>query len=129
MSCIALDHVNLRTANLAGMVEFYRQVLGLESGQRPPFDFPGAWLYCGGQAIVHLVEVPQPPATRAPRLEHFAVRGGGDLAGFLRRLDTLNIPYQIGIVPEWNIRQVNIFDPDGNHLHVDFATDEPLPSD
>ena len=31
----------------------------------------------------------------------------------------------LGEVPGWGITQVNIHDPDGNHLHVDFQ--EPMP--
>ena len=52
-----LDHVNVHTANLAGMVEWYGRVLGMRSGDRPPFAFLGAWLYCGGEPTVHLVGV------------------------------------------------------------------------
>src|SRR3546814_17296537 len=47
-----LDHVNLRTAELAAMQTFYSEVLGMSLGPRPPFSFDGAWLYCGGQATV-----------------------------------------------------------------------------
>ena len=54
-----LDHVNLRTANLAGMIAFYEKVLGLTLGPRPAFGFDGAWLYCGERATVHLIAVPQ----------------------------------------------------------------------
>ena len=58
MPLSALDHVNLRTAHLEEMCAFYCEVLGLERGPRPPFPFPGAWLYCGGRPCVHLVEAP-----------------------------------------------------------------------
>lgn len=126
MNCMGLDHVNLRTANLEAMVDFYRDALGLQPGPRPPFDFPGAWLYCQGQAVIHLVEVPHAPANQAPQLEHFALRGH-DLPSFLERLQSLGIAYRIALLPEWNVRQVNIFDPDGNHLHIDFTPDNPLP--
>ena len=52
-----LDHINLRTPALDRMVAFYCEVLGFEKGARPPFDFGGAWLYCGTQAAIHLVEI------------------------------------------------------------------------
>ena len=79
-----LDHVNIRTANLAALRRFYSDVLGLKDGARPPFKFGGAWLYCGEQAAVHLVEVGQAPAGHQPRIEHFAFRAAG-LADFLAR--------------------------------------------
>jgi len=123
MPLIQLDHVNLRTAKLLEMIDFYRDVLGVAVGDRPPFDFGGAWLYCGSQAVVHLVEVKEQIPPQYPRLEHFALQAQG-LEQFLNHLRTHRIAYRIGIVPEWNIRQVNIHDPDGNHLHIDFAADE-----
>ena len=55
MQISKLDHVNVRTANLAEMVDWYDRVLGLKSGKRPDFPFPGAWIYIGEQAFLHLV--------------------------------------------------------------------------
>jgi catechol 2,3-dioxygenase-like lactoylglutathione lyase family enzyme len=119
-----LDHVNLRTANLAAMVAFYTEVLAMTEGPRPPFDFGGAWLYCGGQPTVHLVEVGRQPAPEGElRLEHFAFAAEG-LAGFLARLKGRGAAYRIGVVPGFGIVQVNVHDPDGNHIHVDFAPAE-----
>src|SRR3546814_9745109 len=69
MPLARLDHVNLRTANLAAMEAFYVEALGMTPGPRPPFAFSGTWLYCGGQATVHLVEVPVKPAPAQPRSE------------------------------------------------------------
>ncbi len=60
-----LDHVNIHTADVDRMVEWYDRVLGMPAGDRPPFSFPGAWLYCGGQPTVHLVGVEAQPAKRA----------------------------------------------------------------
>ena len=34
-----LDHVNVRTANLDGMVEWYGRMLGMHPGPRPDFPF------------------------------------------------------------------------------------------
>ncbi len=39
-----LDHVNIRTSRLSEMVDWYRDILGLSSGKRPDFPFPGAWV-------------------------------------------------------------------------------------
>ena len=123
MSIDAFDHVNIRTTRLAAMVGFYESVLGLRSGERPPFPFAGAWLYCGGEAVVHLVEVPKPAQGLEPKIEHFAFRGS-DLSAFLKLLKSKGIGYRIGVIPGWNTIQVNLQDPDGNRLHVDFAPDE-----
>ena len=52
-----LDHVNLRTNQLDKMIDWYTNILGMRSGLRPDFQFPGAWMYGGDDASVHLVEV------------------------------------------------------------------------
>ena len=124
----ALDHVNIRTARVDLLTEWYSHVLGLTSGPRPPFPFGGAWLYVGDTAAVHLIEVDAAEADAAPagstvRLEHFAFRAEG-LATFLERLEQLDIAHRLGRVPEFGIVQVNLWDPDGNHLHVDFSAAE-----
>ncbi len=118
-----LDHVNIRTARLAEMTAFYRDVLGMVVGPRPPFAIGGTWLYCGERAAVHLVEVEKTPDGKAPRIEHFAFRAEG-LDDFLAMLGDRGIEPQINIVPEWGIRQVNIFDPEGNHIEIAFGPEE-----
>ncbi len=123
MALVKLDHVNLRTANVAAMSRFYDAVLGMPAGDRPPFPFGGAWHYCGDQAVVHLVETAETPATREPRIEHFAIQAEG-LAEFLAHLRRHGVAYQISVVPGLEITQVNLHDPDGNHLHVDFQPHE-----
>jgi catechol 2,3-dioxygenase-like lactoylglutathione lyase family enzyme len=117
---LALDHVNIRTARLAELRGFYVDVLGLRAGPRPPFAFGGAWLYCGEQATVHLVEVANAPSGREPRIEHFAFRAAG-LADFLAQLRKSARAYRISLVPGSGNRQVNLLDPDGNHIEVQFA--------
>jgi catechol-2,3-dioxygenase len=123
----SLDHVNIRTAALGQMIAYYEGVVGLRNGPRPPFDFPGAWLYAGERAVVHLIGLQQPPggSTRreALRLEHFALRAGGgaDLRAFLAHLEKLGIAGDVVTLPDGSAVQVNLFDPDGNHIHLDFA--------
>ena len=123
MALIDLDHVNIRTARLTEMVQFYGQVLDLRKGPRPGFAMGGAWLYCGERAVVHLVEVAAAPGGQSPRIEHFALRAR-DLKGFLAKLRDLRVPYRISIVPDLELRQVFMRDPDGNHIEISFQADE-----
>ena len=122
-----LDHVNLRTAQLDALVGWYGQVLGLHPGRRPEFGFPGAWLYAGKQAVLHLIEdrTIAGPGGDNLALEHFALNASGYKA-FIAKLEGMGIDYRLSRVPPGpvDVVQVNIHDPDGNHIHVDFHTDE-----
>ncbi len=129
MALAALDHVNICTARLGELTSFYARVLGLRPGKRPPFSSSGAWLYCDGRAALHLVEAAHSPelppsqTSPAPRIEHFAFRAE-NLAQFLAHLRALDVAYRTTVVPELEIRQVHLHDPDGNHVEIAFAREE-----
>ena len=117
-----LDHVNIRTQNLDEMIAWYGQVLGLERGNRPNFPFTGAWMYLGEYPVVHLVEFKTDGLVGGEvdlKLEHFAFSAQG-LNEFEAKLERLNIPFERVDITEFNFVQINIWDPDGNHIHVDF---------
>ena len=116
-----LDHVNVKTANLEDMIRWYENVLGMRSGERPPFPFPGAWMYAGEYPVVHLVGVDSEPSGEDPKIEHFALSATG-FASFIENLDTRGIDYKVVKVPGIEVTQVNVFDADGNHIHIDFET-------
>ncbi|MDX2023784.1 MAG: VOC family protein [Deltaproteobacteria bacterium] len=115
-----LNHVNVRTHRLAEMIAFYRDVLGMSQGPRPAFSFPGAWMYVGTQPVVHLVGVDVAPTPGdSLRLQHFAFAAQNQTA-FLAHLETCGVAYRIGTLEDFKLVQVNVIDPDGNHIHVDF---------
>ena len=118
-----LDHVNIHTANVDRLVEWYDRVLGMKAGKRPPFPFPGAWLYCGGEPTIHLVGVEKQPQTSGLQLEHFAFSADG-LKDFMERLKRENVRYDARKVPRSDGVQINVWDPDGNHIHIDFEGPE-----
>jgi catechol 2,3-dioxygenase-like lactoylglutathione lyase family enzyme len=121
-----LDHVNVRTTRLDAMIEWYTDVLGMHSGARPNFPFPGAWMYAGDSPVVHLVGIDEAPGVgseAALKLEHFALSATG-LASFTGQLDAKGIEYKRGDLKDFNIVQINVWDPDGNHIHIDFPADE-----
>ncbi len=121
-----LDHINIRTHRLDEMIAWYRDVLGMEVGPRPAaFDFPGAWLYANGQPLVHFVGVaaqPSDPGTDL-KLEHGAFSATG-FKGFVEKLEARGERFRLTRIEEFGIAQVNVWDPDGNHLHIDFALAE-----
>lgn len=117
-----LDHVNIRTSNLEGMIEWYESILGMKNGDRPPFPFPGAWLYTDGDAAVHLIGLePTPVNGDDLQLEHFAFQAFG-FDEYKAHLDANGVRFEEVVVPGIGITQLNIWDPDGNHIHIDFET-------
>jgi len=121
-----LDHVNVRTQQLEKMIEWYEDVLGLVSGFRPHFPFPGAWLYAGDTVLVHLVGVDDDAGAGSEqtlKLEHFAFVGS-NAKGLEDKLAGRNETYRRSELLEVNIVQYNVWDPDKNHIHIDFPADE-----
>jgi catechol 2,3-dioxygenase-like lactoylglutathione lyase family enzyme len=61
MPVTKLAHYSIRTAHLEKSCRFYERILGFKRGYRPPFDFPGLWLYKGGDeadfGTVHIIGV------------------------------------------------------------------------
>lgn len=123
MKITSFSHVNVRTAQLAEMIAWYGDVLGMHTGPRPDFGIGGAWLYVGDAPFIHLVEAPTEPRTRDPKIEHFAFNASG-IADFAARLDARDISHTIDPVPGFPLIQINLHDPDGNHIHVDFDRGE-----
>ncbi|AXI47983.1 glyoxalase [Sulfitobacter sp. SK012] len=124
MQITKLDHVNLRTTQLDKMVTWYTDILGLRIGERPDFPFPGAWLFAGDQAVVHLMDVEEDAGTGSEvplKLEHFAFRAEG-ATGFEDRLNASGEKYRRSDQPKMKLVAFNVWDPDGNHIHVDFET-------
>lgn len=50
------DHVNVSMGASHALRQLFEEVMGLQQGFRPPFPFPGLWLYAGEQAVVHAVD-------------------------------------------------------------------------
>jgi len=120
-----LDHVNLRTAQLDRMIAWYADVLGMPSGDRPDFGFPGAWIYAGAVPVVHLIGIDGDPGVGSEgplKLEHFAFTATG-LAEFEALLQARGEEYRRADNPLTGLVQMNVWDPDGNHIHVDFGAE------
>ena len=124
MAMFWLDHVNIRTTKLDEMSAFYEEILGLPRGKRPSFEFGGAWHYCGKQAVVHLVESIKKFKTEEAQVEHFAFRASGTIKAFQKKMRATDTPYNVVPLTEINMIQVNVFDPDGNKIEIQFATSE-----
>ncbi len=113
-----LNHVLVKTRDLNAMTEFWTQCIGLELGERPPFPFPGAWLYSDGQALIHIIEDSMIESSNAV-LSHVALEGA-NYTGLIETLKDNHIPYSETDVPRSGERQVFVKGPDGLKVEMLF---------
>lgn len=127
MALEGLDHFTVRVppAELGSVRRFYVEVLGLSEGERPPFTFPGHWLYCGGRPVVHLAgrEGLELDAAGTGGLDHIAFRATG-LAAMRAHLDRLGVAYREQPVPGLGLHQIFVEDPAGIRVEINYAAEE-----
>lgn len=120
-----LDHINIRTADLAATKAFLIDVLGLAEGWRPPFPFPGAWLYAGDKDVVHLVQVDTPAADSAgSSLDHFAF-DISDYDDALARVQKTGLKYRAVETPGTTVKQIFVRDPNGVTIELNWKGERP----
>jgi catechol 2,3-dioxygenase-like lactoylglutathione lyase family enzyme len=134
MAIRKLDHFSIRTSRLDETKAFYVDVLALTDGPRPPFKFPGAWLYCGTDALVHLIGVD--PATTeylgdkeggntigTGSLDHVAFIASG-LSEMRQRLTEAGTLFRERTVPDLGLHQLFIDDPNGVTIELNYPASE-----
>jgi len=117
-----LDHYNVSTRNLDDTVRFYRDVLGFVNGPRPPFDFPGAWLYSDGHPVLHLNDIsptdkPQRPDSGV--IDHIAF-GSRGFEAMKRHLAQQGIGFRVNDVPNSTRRQIFLTDPNNVLIELNY---------
>ena len=127
MTIKSLDHINIFTQELSETVRFYEKVLGLKNGERPAFDFNGAWLYCEDKAVIHLVEG-EPAGAGTGVVDHFAL-GAEDIVQVIQRAREEAFPYEVRDVPGGKIRQVFVHDPNGVKVELNFFNPADVKAD
>ncbi|WP_431291514.1 VOC family protein [Burkholderia cepacia] len=141
MTVSRLAHYSIRTLDLERSCRFYERVLGFKRGYRPPFDFPGAWLYKGGDesdyGTVHIIGVDPAnpdglaaylgdrtlPASGTGTVDHIAFLATGVEAMW----DTLraeHVVWRDRTVPSLGLHQVFIEDPSGVTIELNFPAAE-----
>lgn len=149
-----VDHYSIRTPDLEASRRFYTQVIGLREGPRPPFNFPGYWLYSGdpptdlhnsarNYGFVHLMgfdrDNPQSlneyvgdrePATAQSgtgALDHIAFAATGREA-MIERCRRHNVEFFERAVPLLGLHQMFIKDPNGVMIELNYpASEVPAP--
>jgi catechol 2,3-dioxygenase-like lactoylglutathione lyase family enzyme len=124
MPATAMNHFTILTSDVRATVDFYRDLLGLAEGPRPPLDFPGAWLYAGGAPILHVVGGRSAEELRSGVIDHMAF-SAHDLSDTLALLASRNIVHTCRRQAQSGVWQVFFFDPNGARVELDFAPGEP----
>jgi catechol 2,3-dioxygenase-like lactoylglutathione lyase family enzyme len=142
MALALLEHFTIRCRDMEKTRDFYRDVLGLPVGARPPLGFDGYWLYCGDTPAVHLVRSDdpkalqsvvsllgeelalQPPGRRSGAVDHIAFRGT-DPDAMMDRLEKFGVGYEHNVAVGGRLRQLFIQDPDGVVVELNFPDQDP----
>jgi catechol 2,3-dioxygenase-like lactoylglutathione lyase family enzyme len=117
-----IDHIAIRTRDVAGTQEFFSRVFGLAVGERAAERrrIPGCWLYSGDRPVVHIIGSHGFGIDHAAEaFDHVSFRLT-DIDGFLNRLDRLGIRYTTADREDYRERSVFLRAPGGPLLEVLF---------
>jgi catechol 2,3-dioxygenase-like lactoylglutathione lyase family enzyme len=133
MSLNRFEHVLVLSDKVKATRDFYVKVLGLKEGYRPPFPFPGHWLYLGTTPCIHLAGKMANAGQRyyLEQKDHSAANGGtgaidhiafvaNDLKGTIRKLKRHKLALRERLVPEQNMVQVFFKDPNEITIELNF---------
>lgn len=131
MSVTSMNHFTILTDDLPATLAFYEEHLNLKAGARPPFTFPGAWLYADGgrgkDPILHIVAGKQKKDLVKGVIDHMAFSGKG-LADAVGKLTANRIKYELRRLPDYGTWQLFFFDPNGAKIEIDFDPQEIAPA-
>lgn len=139
-----LDHYTIRTTDLEASRKFYTEVMGFTVGHRPPFKFPGLWIYNGGSfpdtyGVVHIIgvdpndkealneymgdryDVTQFKGTGT--VDHMAFRATG-FEETKSKLRGMGVPFREATVPNLGLHQVFLEDPSDVTIELNFFAND-----
>lgn len=136
MALQSLNHVTIRPHDLEATREFYVEIVGLKEGARPPFGFPGYWLYVDDAPVIHLVGSGNPTddfvgyaesgrsETGSGAVDHVAF--GYDAEDYDKTcaaIEALGFDCMRQTVPDLGLRQLFIKDPDDVLVELNFPVE------
>lgn len=134
-----LDHYSIRTLDVEASRSFYTGIMEFQVGFRPPFKFPGLWLYNGAPypescGVVHIIgiDLNDPQGLKeylgdrdlatlngTGTVDHMAFTATG-LADMQARLERHGVEYRERSVPLLGLHQVFFEDPSGVTIELNF---------
>ncbi|MBD1556640.1 glyoxalase [Vibrio sp. S9_S30] len=127
----SLFHVAIRTQHLDKTVRFYTDVMKMTLADRPPFDFPGAWIKSPLVDAAPAIHVYAGEAALEENGEYLSGTGLVDhisfvsygYSEFLNRFQTLNLPWRENRVVNTHLAQIFVYDPNGVLIELLFDMD------
>ena len=120
-----MNHFTIVAEDPKATTDYYIGLLGLKDGYRPDLGFPGAWLYAGGSAVLHIIYGRPMPNPRTGVLDHMAF-SAVDLKAAKKRFDTSGLKFTLNRQRDTQIWQLFSFDPNGARVELDFDPAEEL---
>lgn len=141
MAVTALAHVLVLSDDIDASRDFYRDIVGMREGPRPPLEFPGYWLYADGEqvACMHIADrvaylthaatlglgtgpddgTGQRAGTGAPTVDHIAF-DAPDYESAIATIERHGLDYVRNTVPG-GPRQLFILDPNGVRVEINVS--------
>jgi len=134
MAVATIDHVNIRTAHLPETIGFYTEGLGMAVELPPGFKSfeNGAWVMgADGHPVIHLVRAlegvdafgtpfeVEPDTSGSGTIDHIALNCN-DYDSMKARLERAGYALRFNEAPEFNIRQILLFDPNDIKVELNF---------
>jgi catechol 2,3-dioxygenase-like lactoylglutathione lyase family enzyme len=129
MPVTSMNHFTILTDDLPATLDFYAEFLNLRPGPRPPFTFPGAWLYAegGSDPILHIVAGKEKSVLVKGVIDHMAFTGK-DLPAAVAKLKARGVEYELRRLPEYRTWQLFFHDPNQAKIEIDFDPAEREPA-
>jgi len=94
------------------------------NGPRPPFNFPGAWLYSAGHPVLHLNDISQTDRHQhadSGVIDHVAFSSRG-FAAMKQHLTGKGVSFRVNQVPNSTRWQIFLRDPNNVEIELNFET-------
>lgn len=129
MAIAGMNHFTILTDDVEATRAFYCDFLDFTVGWRPPFNFPGLWLYAGGAPVLHVIGGRSREELKRGVLDHMAFTAQG-LAATVAMLKGRGMPYELRRLAGSKDGPWQLFfdDPNGAKVELDFDASEAAPA-
>ncbi len=120
---LSINHIQLVAEKdlVIQLKDFYCGIVGLTEGFRPAFERFGFWLYIGDKDVLHLITPKEGDGRSLQKssFDHIAFKTA-NYQGVLKKLQSLDIPYEKKSIPGMTAHQIFLRDPAGNRVELNF---------